>query len=151
MTKRRRTGKSQADKRKSHSSGPRYSVAFTEQGRDTLAEIYGEFRDKPLHYVLDEHGEAVPLGQTYLITADERARWRACFYDPVQRTLKETIIPNPEHPAFPVVVHTAFEALDTSFAFPLPDGAPVLWRTALLDKPMRSRRERAEEEEDDGS
>lgn len=155
MTKGRRTGRSKAGKHKSKSKGrgggPRYGVRFTEKGRDTLADIYAEYRDRPLYYVLDEQGEAVPLGRNYLLTVDERTCWRACYDDPERRTLQETIIPNPEHPAYPVVVHTAFDARDISFAFPLPGGAPALWSTALLDEPLAETGKRAESEEDDGS
>jgi hypothetical protein len=134
---------------------PQYGLRFTEKGRDALAEIFDQFRDKPLYYVLDEHGEAVPLGQNHLLTTEERARWHACYDDPRARTLAETVIPNPDAPAYPVVVHTAFEARDISFAYPLPNGVPVLWRTGFLDEPMDVREAAAaaaeEEEEDDGS
>jgi hypothetical protein len=132
---------------------PRDGLRFTEKGRDTLAAIFDQYRNKPLYYVLDEQGEAVPLGQNHLLTTEERARWQACYDDPRARTLAETVIPNPDAPAYPVVVHTAFEARDISFAFLLPNGAPVLWRTALLDEPLdvREATAAAEEEDDGGS
>jgi len=132
-------------------SRPQYGLQFTEKGRDTLAAIFDQYRNKPLYYVLDEQGEAVPVGQNHLLTTEERARWQACYDDPRARTLAETVIPNPDAPEYPVVVHTAFEAQDVSFAFVLPNGAPVLWRTALLDEPLGVREAAAEaEEEDDG-
>jgi hypothetical protein len=132
------------------SSRTQYGLQFTEKGRDILAEIFDQYRNKPLYYVLDEQGEAVPLGQNHLLTTEERVRWQACYDDPRARTLAETVVPNPDAPEYPVVVHTAFEARDISFAFLLPNGAPVLWRTALLDEPLDVR-EAAAEEEDDGS
>jgi hypothetical protein len=135
-------------------SRPQHGLRFSEKGRDMLAEILDQYRNKPLYYVLDEQGQAVPLGQNHLLTTEERARWQACYDDPRARTLAETVIPNPDAPKYPVVVLTAFEARDISFAFPLPNGAPVLWRTGLLDEPLDMREAAAaaeEEEEDDGS
>jgi hypothetical protein len=149
--RRRRTAHKPASKQPDQtSSRPRYGLRFTEKGREALAEIFDQYRNKPLYYVLNEQGEAVPLGQNHLLTTEERARWHACYDDPRARTLAETVIPNPDAPEYPVVVHTAFEAQDVSFAYPLPNGAPVLWRTGFLDEPMDVR-EAAAEEEDDGS
>ncbi len=91
------------DKRASKQSGqtssrPHYGLQFTEKGRDTLAVVFDQYRNKPLYYVLDEQGEAVPLGQNHLLTTEERAQWRACYDDPRARTLAETVIPNPDAP-----------------------------------------------------
>jgi hypothetical protein len=105
-----------------------------EKGRD-LMRINDRYRDRPQYYVLDEQGEPVPIGRGHGLTREEVARWLAFKDDVAARTLEETIIPNPEHPTHPVVVHTTFVGMDLSDAFPLPDGAPALWETSLLDKP----------------
>jgi hypothetical protein len=151
----RRTAHTRTSRQPGQTNGrPRYGLQFTEKGHDILAEIFDQYRNKPLYYVLDKQGEAVPLGQNHLLTTEERARWEACYDDPRARTLAETVIPNPDAPQYPVVVHTAFEARDIAFAFPLPNGAPVLWRTGLLDEPLDVREATTAadaEEEDDGS
>jgi hypothetical protein len=101
-----------------------------------MAGIFRRYGDRPSYYVLDEQGEAVPIGRGHGLTGEEVARWLAFQHDAAARTLEESIVPNPEHPSHPVVVHTAFVGIDLSFAFPLPDGAPALWETSLLDKPL---------------
>ncbi len=111
-------------------------------------------QDRPEYYVLDEHGEAVPIGQGDGLTREEVARWLAFKRDVAARTVEKTIIPISEHPTYPVVVQTAFVGLDLSDVFPLPDGAPALWETSFLDKPLAevSTDEEAEAEAaDDGS
>lgn len=102
-----------------------------------MAGIFGRYGDRPSYYVLDEQGEPVPIekGRGGL-TREEVARWLAFQHDAAARTVEETIIPNPEHPTHPVVVHTHFVGIDLSDAFPLPDGAPVLWETSLPGKPF---------------
>jgi hypothetical protein len=133
----------------------RYGIRFTEKGRDLMAGIFDRSRDRPYYYVLDEQGEAVPIGKGHGLTAEEVARWLAFQGDVAARTVEETLIPNPEHPTHPVVVHTAFVGIDLTDAFPLPDGAPACWRTSLLDKPLAEvvadAAAEAVAEEDDGS
>jgi hypothetical protein len=126
---------------------------FTEKGRALMAGIFGWYGDWPSYYVLDEQGEAVPIGNGHGLTAEELARWLASQHDAVARTVEETIIPNPEHPTHPVVVHTHFVGRDLSDVFPLPDGAPALWETSFLHKsfPEVATAAEAEAEEDDGS
>lgn len=131
-----------------------YGVQFTDKGRAALAEVFAQFRDRPLYYLLGEDGEPTPLGTSHLLGAEEKDRWRAFLDDAAARTLQETRIDNPEHPHYPVFVHTAFTAQDISFAFPLPDGTPALWQTTLLEESMadmEAAAKRAEAEPDDGS
>jgi hypothetical protein len=134
------------------SSLPPYGLRSTEKGHDLMAGIFD--RDRPFYYMLEAQGEAMPIGKGHGLTGEEVARWLASQHDVAARTMAETVIPNPEHPTHPVVVHTAFVGLDLSAAFPLPDGAPALWETSLLDKTLAevATDEEAEAEaEDDGS
>ena len=121
-----------------------------------MAGIFGRYGDRPSYYVLDEQGEPVPIGKAHGLTREEVARWLASQHDAAARTVAETIIPNPEHPTHPVVVHTHFVGIDLSDVFPLPDGAPALWETSFLHKSFPevakdAEAEAAEAEEDDGS
>ena len=120
-----------------------------------MAGIFDRFRDRPFYYVLDEQGEAVPIGKGHGLTREEVVRWLAFQHDAAARTVEETIVPNPEHPTHPVVVHTHFVGIDLSDVFPLPDGAPALWETSFLHKPFpevaTDAEAEAEAEEDDGS
>jgi hypothetical protein len=120
-----------------------------------MAGINDRSRDRPHYYVLDEQGEVVPIGTGHGLAAEEVARWLAAQDDVAARTVAETSIPNQVHPTHPVVVHTAFAGIDLADAFPLPDGAPALWQTSLLDKPLTEvladAKAGAEVEEDDGS
>lgn len=129
---------------------PQYTLRFTEMGHDTLAEIFNQYRDRPLYYVLDAQGEPVPLGKSFMLTSEERARWQAFADDLAAWTLEETIVPNPEHLDYPVIVHTAFLARDISE----PGEAHVLFKTSFMDKTATERLaaiKSEEEEGDDGS
>jgi len=111
-------------------------------------------RNRPFYYVLDGHGEAVPIGQGDGLTREEVARYLAFKRDVAARTVEKTIIPISEHPTYSVVVQTAFVGIDLSIAFPLPDGAPALWETSFLHTPRADVAKDAEAEaaeEDDGS
>jgi hypothetical protein len=50
-------------------------------------------RNRPFYYVLDGHGEAVPIGQGDGLTREEVARYLAFKRDVAARTVEKTIIP----------------------------------------------------------
>src|SRR5258708_20737143 len=92
----RRTVHTRASKQPGQtSSRPGYGLRFTEKGRDILAEVFDQYRNKPLYYILDEQGEAVASGQDPLLTTGNAARGGAGLDDPRERAVAEPATSDP--------------------------------------------------------